>query len=77
MEDAPKITYQVTDSTETETVVDISIDRPINGFYGTRLRLPAVTGSKAEQAAAIRERVQWKVRQELGSASAGLTIQSA
>lgn len=71
----PIVTYQISDGAPGETIIDISIDRPINGFFGARMPVPTPTGTKAEKAEKIMEWVTNKVRQQLGQTADGVTIQ--
>lgn len=58
-----KIFYTVRKEQDTH-VVEIEPEHPINGFYGASLRLDHLSEKDAEQS--IRERVDWKLNQELG-----------
>jgi hypothetical protein len=77
MEDVrPIITYQTDQISLEDIAIDIRIDRPFNGFFGTRLIVPTPSGTKDERAAKILEWVTDKVKQQVGPAADHVTFQA-
>lgn len=66
----PRITYTerdlvVVDDQPVSSVIDIQIERPLNGFPGGMLRVD-FSPQNEDRALYIRQRVAWKVSQEIG-----------
>ena len=72
----PVITYQTDVMSTEETAIDISIDRPFNGFFGVRMLVPTPKGSVEEQQAKILDWVKRRVGQHVGDAVNHVTFQA-
>jgi hypothetical protein len=72
----PVITYQADAMSAEETAIDISIDRPLNGFFGVRMLVPTPKGSAEEQQAKILDWVKRRVGQHVGDAVNHVTFQA-
>jgi len=75
MEERPTITYECQAGLPGEVAIDISIDRPVNGFFGVRMLVPTPTGSEIEQQAKILDWVHRLVAQVIGEAVNHVTFQ--
>lgn len=73
--ETPTVTYQTHDD-GTTVVADISIDQPINGFFGERITFTLDEKGKAREAA-ILDRVKWKVQSQVGQAAGSIPVKRA
>jgi hypothetical protein len=73
----PIITYQSEAISLEDVAIEILIDRPFNGFFGTRILVPTPSGTKEARAAKLLEWVQRTVRQQVGKAADHITFQAA